>query len=64
MIRGIPISPLKQESRERSGNPANSTISDGRSAIPDLLESHVRECVQYAMDVVALEDIHLSASDR
>lgn len=30
---------------------------------PDLSEEDVRACVQYAMDVVAAEDIHLATSE-
>ena len=35
-----------------------------RDYYPDLLESDVRECVQYAIDLVALEDIHLATAGR
>jgi uncharacterized protein (DUF433 family) len=42
-------------------------VRDGRSFseivrdyYPDLVEDDVRACVQYAMDVVAMEDIHLA----
>ena len=34
-----------------------------RDYYPDLTMEDVRACLQYAIDVVALEDIHLAASE-
>jgi uncharacterized protein (DUF433 family) len=31
---------------------------------PDLTQDDIRACIQYAIDVVALEDIHLAASNQ
>ncbi|MBI2806322.1 MAG: DUF433 domain-containing protein [Planctomycetes bacterium] len=33
-----------------------------RDYYPDLEPDDIRACIQYAMDVVALEDIHLAAT--
>jgi uncharacterized protein (DUF433 family) len=34
-----------------------------KSYYPDLTVDDVRTCVQYAIDVVALEDVHLAATN-
>jgi uncharacterized protein (DUF433 family) len=43
----------------RDGIPFASIVAD---YYPDLTEDDVRACVQYAMDVLALEDIHFAAT--
>ena len=45
----------------REGIDFNQIIKD---YYPDLTTDDVRACVQYAIDVVALEDIHLAATDK
>ena len=43
----------------RDGVPFSKIIQD---YYPDLEPDDIRACVQYAMDVVAVEDIHLAAT--
>ncbi len=41
----------------REGIPFSQIIAD---YYPDLVDDDIRACVQYAMDIVASEDIHLA----
>lgn len=51
----IPVQSVLELVRE--GIPRTEIVRD---YYPDLLDSDISECIQFAMDVVALEDIHLS----
>lgn len=51
----IPIQNILELVRE--GIPFSQIIAD---YYPDLVDDDIRACVQYAMDIVAAEDIHLA----